>query len=305
MSDLMKSIGFRAEALGWDSYQGIFRAMGLERASDHGAAMLRFLGPKTSVHNVARVNMQIAFPEASERELDGLLDAMWDNFGRLVGEFPNTHRFDFSPGSDQIEIEGSEILTELDRQGQPAVLVGGHFANWEVMPAMIVRFMQDCRITYRHANNPLIDKRIIDQRKAYGINILAPKGGHGAKELMQALKSGASVALMNDQKMNDGVAAPFFGREAMTAAGPARMALRYDCPLVPMNIVRKDGARFKVKVYEPLPKPSGKDADAILEVVTTINRFVEDRIKESPAQWFWVHRRFEKPLYKKAKAEGV
>jgi KDO2-lipid IV(A) lauroyltransferase len=304
MSDLMKSIGFRAEALGWDAYQGLFRSLGLERASDVGARLLRTLGPKVSVHHVARVNMQIAFPEASERELDGLLDAMWDNFGRLVGEFPNTHRFDFSPGSDQVEVVGADILAELDRQGRPAVLVGGHFANWELMAAVIMRHLKDCRITYRHANNPLIDQRIIDQRKAYGINILAPKGGHGAKELMQALKSGASVALMNDQKMNDGVAAPFFGRDAMTAAGPARMALRYDCPLVPMNVVRKDGARFKVTIYEPLPKPAGQDAAAILETVTTINRFIEDRIREAPSQWFWVHRRFEKPLYKKATAEG-
>jgi len=298
----MKSIGFRAEALGWDAYQGLFRSMGLERASDFGAGLLRRLGPKVAVHHVARVNMQTAFPEASERELDQLLDAMWDNFGRLVGEFPNTHRFDFSATSDQIEVEGADILAELERQGRPIVLIGGHFANWEVMAAVVVHHMKDCRITYRHANNPLIDQRIIDQRTAYGVKIFAPKGGHGAKELMQALKSGASVALMNDQKMNDGIAAPFLGREAMTAPGPARMALRYDCPLVPMHIVRKDGARFKVKVYDPLTKPDGQDASAILDVVTQINQFIEARIRETPSQWFWVHRRFEKALYKQAKA---
>ena len=120
---------------------------------------------------------------------------------------------------------------------------------------------------------------------------------------MQALKAGESVALMNDQKMNDGIAAPFFGRMAMTAPGPARMALRYDCPLVPMSIRRKDRTRFKVTIHEPLARPEGKDADAILEVVTTINRFMEERIKEAPSQWFWVHRRFEKPLYKQAKAK--
>jgi KDO2-lipid IV(A) lauroyltransferase len=299
-----KSFGLRAEALGWDAYQGLFRSMPLERASDFGAALLKRIGPLASVQNVARVNMRIAFPEASERELDALLVEMWDNFGRLLGEFPNMHRFDFSPGSDQIETEGTEILAELDRQGQPAVLIGGHFANWELMAAVIVRHMRDCRITYRHANNPLIDQRIIDQRKAYGVQILAPKGGHGAKEIMAALKSGASVALMNDQKMNDGVAAQFLGREAMTASGPARMALRYDCPLVPMSIVRKDGPRFKVKVHEPLDKPDKADPDAIPALVTRINRFVEDQIRRAPAQWFWVHRRFEKPLYRKDAASS-
>jgi KDO2-lipid IV(A) lauroyltransferase len=300
----LQSLGYRAEALGWDAYQGLFRSMGLERASDAGASLLRALGPRFGVHNVARTNMRIAFPEASERELDGLLVEMWDNFGRLLGEFPNTHRFDFSPGSDQIETEGTDILAEYDRQGQPVVLIGGHFANWELLAATIVRHMHDCRITYRHANNPIIDRRIIEQRRAYGVRILAPKGGHGAKELMAALKDGASVALMNDQKMNDGIAAPFLGREAMTASGPSRMALRYDCPIVPMSIVRKDGPRFKIKVHDPLDKPDKDAPDAILQLVTRINQFIEAQIRRAPAQWFWVHRRFEKPLYRKPDASS-
>lgn len=296
---VMKEIGFGAQMLGWNAYQGLFRSMDLERASDTGSAILRRIGPLTSVHHVARVNMRMAFPEASARELDSLLDAMWDNLGRMAGEFPNMHRFDYSAQSDQVETEGTEILAELDRAGQPAVLVGGHFANFEMLAAVIVRQMRDCRITYRHANNPAIDQAIIDQRRAYGVNIFAPKGGQGAKAVMSALKQGASVGLMNDQKMNDGIAAPFFGREAMTASGPSRMALRFDCPIVPMNVVRKDGARFKVTVYEPLPKPDKDDPDAILKMVTTINGFLEDQIRRAPAQWFWVHRRFDKALYRK------
>ncbi|MGJ3232638.1 MAG: lysophospholipid acyltransferase family protein [Oceanicaulis sp.] len=302
MTRFSQRLAFAAETAGWNAYQGLFRSMGLERASDFGAALMRRAGPLATVQTVARTNMRVAFPDAHDRELDQLLDAMWDNFGRLLGEFPNTHRFDFSGANGDIELEGAEILDELDRAGQPAVLVGGHFANWEVMAAVIVHRMKNCRITYRHANNPAIDRAIIEQRKAYGVNIFAPKGSSGAKELMAALKSGASVALMNDQKMNDGIAAPFFGRDAMTASGPARMALRYDCPLVPMGIVRKDRTRFKVTVYEPLEKPEGTDAAAILELVTRVNRFIEGQILRAPEQWFWVHRRFEKSLYRSSSA---
>ena len=78
------------------------------------------------------------------------------------------------------------------------------------------------------------------------------------------------------------------------------MALRYDCPLVPMSIVRKDRTRFKVTVFEPMDKPAGTDAAAILELVTRVNRFIEAQILRAPAQWFWVHRRFEKELYRKS-----
>lgn len=300
MTSILQQIGWRAEALGWDAYQGLFRAMGLERASAAGAALFKRLGPLTSAHHVARVNMRVAFPDAHEREIDALLDEMWDNFGRLFGEFPNTHRFDMSPNSSQVTVEGVEILEQINRSGEPTVLFSGHFANWELIGVTLMQHLKSCRVTYRHANNPFIDRRIIEQRKAYGVEIFAPKGGIGAKEIMKSLKQGYSVGLMNDQKMNDGIGVPFFGREAMTASGPARLALRHGAPLVPMSIRRVEGTRFAVKVHEPLDTPDPASPTAIHETVSQINRFIEARIMEAPAQWFWVHRRFEKSLYKKA-----
>ncbi|WP_375283022.1 lysophospholipid acyltransferase family protein [Marinicauda pacifica] len=301
MTTLLQRLGWRGEALAWDAYQGMFRAMGLERASVAGSALLRRIGPLSGAHHVARVNMRIAFPDAHERELDSLLDAMWDNFGRVLGEFPNMDRFDMSVRSQQVTVEGAEILEDIGRSKAPTVLFSGHFANWEMIGATLAQHLKSCRITYRHANNPIIDRRIIAQRQAYGVRILTPKGGSGAKEMLAALQAGNPVGLMNDQKMNDGIAAPFFGRPAMTASGPARLAQRYDAPLVPMSVRRVEGTRFHVKVHEPLDTPEGSGNEAILQTVTRINEFIEARILEAPEQWFWVHRRFEKPLYKKPK----
>ncbi len=298
---ILQAMGRRAEALGWDGYQSLMRTMSVEAASDFGASVGARLGPRLSPHKVARRNMELVFPDAGRREIDALLVAMWDNIGRLLGEFPNLHRMDLKVTGDSIRLEGRDVIDELARKGDPVVFVGGHFANWEVLAAVLANAMPKCRMTYRHANNPLIDRRIVNQRAAYGVEIFAPKGEAGAKEALKALQTGHSVALMNDQKMNDGIEAPFFGLPAMTASGPARMALKYDAPMVPMSIVRRHGANFTVKVYEPLPRPQAADrTQAILEMVTGVNRFIEQRILETPAQWFWVHRRFPKDIYRKA-----
>jgi KDO2-lipid IV(A) lauroyltransferase len=297
---ILQAIGWRAEALGWDGYQGLMRTLSVERASDIGAAIGGRLGPRLGPHRIARRNMELVFPHATPREIDALLVAMWDNIGRLLGEFPNLHRMDLKATGDTIRLEGRDVIDDLVRKGDPVVFVGGHFANWEVLAGVLANAVPGCRMTYRHANNPLIDRRIVSQRSAYGVEIFAPKGEAGAKEALKALQTGHSVALMNDQKMNDGIEAPFFGLPAMTASGPARMALKYDAPLVPMSVVRRHGANFTVKVYEPLPRPTAADrTDAILEMVTGINRFIEARILETPAQWFWVHRRFAKDVYRK------
>ena len=129
---------------------------------------------------------------------------------------------------------------------------------------------------------------------------MTPKGA-GTRDLMRALSSGQSVALMNDQKFNQGIAVPFFGHDAMTAPGPTRLAMRFNAPLQPMSTLRTGPARYRVTVYEPFMPDTDPDEDkAIYNTVLRINQFVEDRIREAPDQWFWMHHRWPKEAWVKA-----
>jgi len=179
-------------------------------------------------------------------------------------------------------------------------MVSGHFANWEVMAAVICKRPLDCLVTYRMLNNPHIDRRINRVRRAYGIGVLTPKG-LGTRELMRALGKGRAVALMNDQKFNKGLALPFFGHTAMTAPGPARLALKYGVPIVPVSTVRTGPARFRVTIHPPLQLPETGGAESDVEAaVRSINAFLEARVRETPEQWFWQHRRWPKSAWKNA-----
>jgi KDO2-lipid IV(A) lauroyltransferase len=169
---------------------------------------------------------------------------------------------------------GGERLAEIARDHRAAVLISGHFSNWEIMAAAIVHLGVDCQITYRAANNPGIDRRIIEGRRRYGVKLLAPKGGDGSREILDAMKAGQSVAFLNDQKFNGGVTAPFFGRPTQTAPGPARMALRFDAPIIPMSVQRTRGARFRVVVHPPLEfLRTGDRQEAIRAGVEAVNAF--------------------------------
>lgn len=292
-------IGWRFEAAAWDAYAGWYRIKGIDKASDAAGALLRQLGPLFPVHKVARINMQRCFPEAAAPEIERLLGAMWENFGRLAGEMPHLGVFSGPEFDERVEFIGREKLEALRDAGQPAVIISMHQANWEIGAAALSRTGLPCHITYRPANNPLIDRRITDMRVGYGVKTLTAKGGDGAKALMQALKAGEAVALMNDQKMNDGVEAPFFGLPSMTAPGPTRLAMRHGCPLLPLSIRRMGGARFRVEVHDPIEISTNPDKSAaIIETVTRINQWVESEIRQAPEQWFWVHRRWAKSVYK-------
>ncbi len=295
---------FGARFVGWlyDTYGAAFRALPVERASALGGAIVRTLGPRTRYHHVARTNLRLAFPDLSPDAERGLLAEQWDNFGRLVGEFPHLDAFAIYDDEPRIEVAGAERLDTIINDKKGAVLISGHFANWEVMAMAIVHRGVPCRITYRPANNYFIDKRIIDQRTAYGIKLHASKGREGGMSLLRALAKGDAIALMNDQKYNEGIAVPFFGEPAYTADGPTRLARKYNCPLIPMSVRRLPHARFRVTVHRPIPHDTApNENEAVANTVLRINQFVEDRIREAPAEWFWVHRRWPKPLYKRAK----
>ena len=287
---------WRAEALGFDLASAALRLLPVDWVSGLGAALFKALGPLTGSHRIAERNIRLAFPELDARGRAALLKAQWDNLGRTFFEFPLSDRL--TPESGRVDVVGAERLAAIAASGRPAVFVSGHLANWEVMASVIVNAGLPCQITYRAANNPYVDRRIKQGRARYGVRLFAPKGGEGARELLEAMDRGESVALMNDQKFNGGPAVPFFGIPANTASGPTRLALRCGVDLQPMSVQRLRGARFRVVVHEPIPVVDTGDRAADLEAgVAKVNAFVEARVRERPAEWFWVHKRWPKSAY--------
>ena len=108
---------------------------------------------------------------------------------------------------------------------------------------------------------------------------------------------------MNDQKFGTGLSIPFFGHNAMTAQGATRLALKTGRPLLPMSVTR-NGSHFTATFYDPikLEKTGDRDVD-VREGVTQVTKFIEDRIRENPSQWFWVHRRWPNEVYEKDKSD--
>jgi KDO2-lipid IV(A) lauroyltransferase len=298
---LKQDIAWRLEAFAYDVAEALARAFPIDAVSDFGAWLFSRLGPLTSAHRVAETNLRIVFPERSDAEIEALLAEQWRHLGRWFAEFPILDRILADPG--RVEVVGAERLAEIREGAGPVVFISGHFSSFELMAAVIVRSGVPCQITYRATNNPHVDARIRRGRFRYGVRLFAPKGTEGARELLRALSRGESVALMNDQKFNGGVAAPLFGVTAHTAPGPSSFALRYGIPLQPMSVERRDKARFRVIVHAPLRLADTGDRNADIEAgVRVVNAWMEARIRERPPEWFWVHKRWPNEVYKRRAA---
>lgn len=293
--DLRQDLIWRLEAFGFQALFGFLRLLGVERASALGGWLLRTLGPLTGTQKTVMRNLRIAFPDMPAAEREKLAIEQWDGTGRTFAELAVMDRL--TPEGGRVEVVGMERLHALRDGGKPAVLISGHLANFEVMAAVIMASGVPCQVTYRAANNPYVDALIRQSRERYGIRLFAPKGD-GTRDLMAGMKRGDSIALLVDQKYNQGPEVQFFGQPVNASPGAARLALKFDTVMQPMSVVRLPGARFRVTAHEPITVNHTEDKAAdVLAGIQAANRFVEDRVRENPVDWFWVHKRWPDRVY--------
>lgn len=296
---LGKRISWLAQAAAFVAYSGLMRALPVETASNFGAWLVARIGPLTRTEKTVQRNLRLAFPDMNDEERSALSRAQWESTGRTFAEFPIMDRI--TPARGRVEVVGAERLHAIRDSGRPAVLVSGHFSNWEAMAAAIVSTGLKTQITYRAGNNPHVDRMITEQRARYGVELFAPKGGDGAKELLEGMKRGESVALLNDQKFREGPEVTFFGHPVNTATGPSRLAQRFDAPIIPVTVERSGPVRLKVTFHpemrvRPATSPADK-ARAVEEATQAITRFIEDQVRARPEEWFWTHKRWPDAVY--------
>lgn len=271
----------------------ILALLPLERASSAGGTITRTIGPRLPVSATARRNLAAAFPGLAPAAIAAIVRAMWENLGRTAAEYAHLGAFDCYAPDGPVEVIGAEVIDRLRDDGKPGIFFGIHQANWEILALAATQRGVPLDQVYRAANNPYVEALFqqIRARALRGRHL--KKGSAGARAMIKSLKDGGHLGMLIDQKQNDGIAVPFFGRPAMTAPAIAQLALRYDCPVVPARIERLGGARFRMTILPPLAFAKSGDTEAdIIAAMTAINALIEGWIRDRPAEWLWLHRRW-------------
>ena len=268
-----------------------FGLLSLSWASAIGGYLARSIGPRLGVSKRAQLNLARALPELSRAEVEGIIVGMWDNLGRVAAEYPHLRKIRiFQPGG-RVETHGFEHMFRAVIGGRRMIIFSGHIANWEIGMLAAVQYGIPVAQIYRAANNSLVDRMITRFRGGGGE--LIPKGAVAARRSIAVLRRGTHLTMLADQKMNDGIPIPFFGRRAMTASALASLALRFECDVLPARVERLGGPRFRLTVFPPLPLTrSGNHHADIAALMTRVNQTLEAWIRDRPAEWFWLHRRW-------------
>ncbi|GAN55384.1 lysophospholipid acyltransferase family protein [Tanticharoenia sakaeratensis] len=276
---------------------GCLRLAGASNASAAGGYLARTIGMRLRATSVAERNLRQAMPELDAAGRRAVIRDVWDNLGRTVAELPHLRDFRRTASGPGWEIEGEAHIRALQASNRQALFFSGHLGNWELILPIASRLGLPVSGFYRESSNPVVD-RVVQAMRRRALNPdskLFPKGAYGARQAVSHLQRGGSLGFLVDQKMNDGVAIPFFGRDAMTAPAVAQLALRFDLPIIPVQVLRLGGGRFRMVCEAPLDVArSGTRQSDIRAICIAMNETLERWIRARPGSWLWVHRRWPK-----------
>lgn len=292
MKNYYKKIRYIAEYLLFEIFIIILKIIGFKNSVAFCSFIARSLGPKLKVTQIAKNNLNKIF--GNKINTAEMIDQIWDNFGKYIGEFPFIHELSKDEMNARFIMDGLENVKHYQETKKPFLLFLAHQANWDFVIRHITDIYPKFAIVYRKANNPYVDKKIFQTRNKDENVLMIAKGPSGAKSLVRAIKNGYSIAMLVDQKMNDGIEVPFFNRPAMTANAIAKLSLQYDYPIIPCQLVRTKDSFFKAIIHPEIKyiRTDDKIKD-VYNIMLSINKELEKWIRENPSQWFWFHNRWK------------
>ena len=269
---------------------GLFKIMGLKKSSFISGKLFELIGPYFRSKRVIFANIKKAYPNIQKEEMEDLTSSMWNNYGRVFAEYMFIKDFRSGKFDDLFEIEGQKILENIKKQNQQVIFISGHFGNFELMALHIEKSGINLATIYRPLNNFLLNPIIEKIRRKYICRYQVKKGIGGMKKLISLKKKNFSTALMIDQRVSEGIKVDFFKQKAFTTTIPAQLTKKFVLPVIPVNIERISGVRFKITIMEPLKFSSDKSNEYI---TYELNKILEKMILKKPAHWIWSHNRWK------------
>lgn len=243
--------------------------------------------------SVTLANLQEAFPEKSEAERQRIALGAYRSFGITFLELLLMARRSRGEIGSRADIDHPEYFAQVRAEGRGAVLLSGHFGNWEITGAGVAALGHPVAAFVARQRNLRIDAEVRRAREAAGMRVLYTD--EGLRAGLRALRQGDFLAFLFDQDAGrDGVFAPFFGRPASTPIGPFRFARLAGCPILLGLSHREPDGRYVLEVTPPLRLSEDLPAEeAERRLLQEANALLEAAVRRYPEQWFWMHRRWK------------
>lgn len=249
------------------------------------------------LRSVGRQNLGLAFPNLGASARDRLLRQEYRHLGHLLAEFALMPRYRRA-SMTFIRYDGLDRYLAASAKGRGVLVLTGHLGAWELSSFFHSIMGHRMGMVIRRLDNPLIDAYVNRIRCLHGNRVL-PKDDF-ARGLLAEIRSGGTVGILMDTNMTppQGVFVPFFGVEACSASGLARVARKTGAAVLPGFLLAQGDGTYVLHFGSELELQVTNDVEA--DALANTARFtseLESYIRSWPEQWLWMHRRWKtRPL---------
>ena len=266
----------------------------IARSCGAGIAAIAFV-LHSRLRQVGRRNLALAFPALSADEREGILRKEYRHLGWLLAEFCQMSSYTSEYAGRFIRTEGLEHYLAARERGKGVLVLTGHLGAWELSSLYHSLAGYPMGMVIRRLDNPLVDSLVNRVRCQHGNRVLHKDDF--ARGLIAAMRAGETVGILMDTNMTppQGVFVPFFGIEACTASGLARVALKTGAAVLPGFMLWEESeGQYVLRFGEELALESTGDTEADAVGNTALfTSVIEETIRRYPDQWLWMHRRWK------------
>lgn len=240
---------------------------------------------------IARCNLQIAYPDAPPEQIDELLRKNLIELGKTITEFGILWRCGQRRLQNLVSsVEGRHVLQQAQSQGKGIIFLSPHLGSWELV-GLHLSINSPITSMYRPAKISTLDRIIRPARERFGAR-LVPTELSGVVALRRTLAERGTIGVLPDQDPgpNGGIDVPFFGYSARTMLLVSRLAAKSGAPVLFVFAERlPKSAGFRI-IYRPAPdQVASRDEE---EAARALNEGVEHCVEVNPAQYQWSYNRY-------------
>lgn len=239
-------------------------------------------------------NIKQCFPEKSEKERVGIEKRFYRHFCDIIIESVKQAHISQEEILRRSEIKNIEQINEWTKKGRSAILMLGHYGNWEWFSSINFR-IAPTRFggVYRQLKNEVMDKLILQIRSAYGAITIEKK--QTLRELTQYKRDHEQVMIsfLSDQTPSSNNLhywTTFLNRETSILIGAERIAKKLDFDVFYLDIQKVKRGKYIAEVRLITDNPKATDE---FEITEKYARMMEETILRDPAYWLWSHKRWK------------
>jgi KDO2-lipid IV(A) lauroyltransferase len=238
---------------------------------------------------VGAINLKLCFPDLSDEARKDILHKHFRMFLRGAIERSLLWWSSAERINSLIRVEGVENFDAV--KGKPVIMLTPHFVGMDVGGQWIAQHI-DTVCMYANQKNLYLTELLLKKRARFGNQRLYSRQ-QGLRPILKGMRAGMPFIYPpdQDQGIKDGAFIPFFGVPAATMTSVPRIAHMTGAKVLPSITRLLPGGEGYVLTFYPAWEnyPTGDD----IADTRRMNEFIEQRAREMPEQYFWLHKRFK------------